>query len=328
MQVDLSTFDPEALESLGVMSDQIAIADILVGSKADLVPLSNAAAAAADSALRTAAAAAAKGPSRIARFEEWAASLYPPKSDVLTITNGQLDTALLDRPRSNAFAALTAGWRQPGSTGRRRGAQRAQAVVAAAAGTGGGAWLKEGGEEDDAAAAANPAGDEAGQQQQQQPAPHAPVRVQRPADATTNTSSSGGQTTACGWVFHGDDRFDRPRLLALLRQLSPHVARVKGVFRVSMSDWVLPTLALSNDGERQVALASVCYRGDSCAEVILDGGGGAGGGDAAAAGLESGGDGGASAVAVAAAVIAAQAGNWNGIEVLLTSCLIGGSKPT
>lgn len=135
MQVDLSNFDPEALEGIGVISDQIAIADILVGSKADLA--TGAAGTGAAAAAQGSEALAANGgaddasssggegggePVAAARFRRWAAGLYPPKSEVAVISGGGLDVALLDRPRAGGFATLTASWRGGGGgRGRRQG---------------------------------------------------------------------------------------------------------------------------------------------------------------------------------------------------------------
>jgi hypothetical protein len=71
-------------------------------------------------------------------------------------------------------------------------------------------------------------------------------------------------------VFHESDVFDRPRLLGLLRALRPpRVARAKGVFRVGPTEWVLPSVVLGGNGFHDVALTKACYRGQSCAEVIL-----------------------------------------------------------
>jgi len=343
-----------------VVSDQIAIADILVGSKADLVPGSTealaAAAAAAGGAAAAAAAAAAASvaagaeaagasggatgaegsasaaegsppPLKISSFLQWATRLYPPKAEVLTIAGGQLDPALLDRPRSSAFATLTAGWRQPGGSGRRRGgAVRRQA----AAGSQPAAqwWEEEGGGDEDgaaappaaAAAAAGSSTEAAAEQhhQQQQPEPRKPARLQRP-------SSTPLDSAACGWIFHTSDRFNRPRLLRLLQQLTPLVGRIKGVCRVAAAEWVLPSLALDAAGQPAVALSTICYRGDSCVEVILRGGSSGGGGwRTAAATADGGGDGngyGGKGVA-AAAVAAAQGGNWDALEALLLDTLM------
>jgi hypothetical protein len=361
-QVDLSTFDPNALEGLGVLSDQVALADVLVGSKADLVPggaggggsgaeggggrgsggpgaLAVDAAAAALAGLAApsvdegAAGAAggdagdsggvsgsgdpsSSGASPVARFERWARGLYPPKADVQVISGGRLDCALLDRPRSNAYASLVAGWRAPGGSGGARGRRRPAGDAGAGSSSGAlGGGVDGDGRGDDGAAAAAAAAPALA------PALHAPARVARPA---------GGGPPACGWVFHAADSFDRARLTALLAALqrARGVARAKGVFRVGAADFVLPGLALGARGRPEVALAPICYRGESCAEVILgDGPGGAtSGGSGSAMGAAAPAAGpdeaaGPSDAAVASAVAAAAAGNWAPMEALWLAAL-------
>ena len=38
-------------------------------------------------------------------------------------------------------------------------------------------------------------------------------------------------TSACGWLFHESDVFDKDRLAQLLTLLAPYVLRLKGIFR-------------------------------------------------------------------------------------------------
>ncbi|KAI8466289.1 MAG: CobW/HypB/UreG, nucleotide-binding domain-containing protein [Monoraphidium minutum] len=246
--VDLTSFDPDVLEGVGVISDQIAIADVLL--------------------------------------------------DVLVICNGELDPSLLDRPRSGAFAALTAAWRKPaGGRGRRRGGG---AGAAAAAAAGGGVAAAE--------AAAPAAAAEAAA-----PLPRAPARIARPA-------APGGGAATCGWVFHVGDVFDRTRLLRLLRALRRRTARAKGVFRVGPAQWAIPGAARRGGagGGGELSLEPICYRGQSCAEVIFGGGGGgagAGGGGEGEEGFEA---------EVAAAVAAAEGGELGALEALFVGALAGG----
>jgi hypothetical protein len=144
-----------------------------------------------------------------------------------------------------------------------------------------------------------------------------------------------GAPAACGWAFHAEDRFDRAALLALLQQLRPRVARVKGVFRVGAAEWALPSLRLGGGDppREEAALAPVCYRGESVAEVILHQGtcgarrqssgvgvGGAGGGQSGE-GAPGGGLGEARGEQTDAAVAAAGAGDWAPLEALLLETL-------
>lgn len=337
LQVDLSSFDPAVLEGVGVIQDQIAIADILVGSKADLLPgfptgsdgvcdaaAAGAAAAAASASPAAGPAAAAGGPTSacgegeavagtsgigaVGGFTQWAEALYPRKAQVLVVSSGRLDPSVLDRPRSSAYATLTAAWRQPRG-GRRRGGAARAAGASAHLGVPPLAGLSEAeeqwGHQQQAAA------DEE-QEMQQQPAPHAPVRVVRPADAD-------GQR-ACGWVFHQSDTFHRPKLLSALRLLRPRVSRVKGVFRVGAKDWVIPSLALGADGAQDVALTSICFRGESSAEVIL----GAPTPRPVVHEVDTLERPGADAGAVAAAVAAAEAGEYGALEAMLVGALVAG----
>jgi G3E family GTPase len=61
-QVDLSVFDPAALIANSTAADQVTVADVLVGSKAD-----------------------AAAPGAAAALQQWAAEeLFPPKQEVST----------------------------------------------------------------------------------------------------------------------------------------------------------------------------------------------------------------------------------------------------
>jgi hypothetical protein len=159
------------------------------------------------------------------------------------------------------------------------------------------------------------------------------VRVVRPGPAVDGH-------LACGWLFHGGDRFDRGRLLRLLGSLqraAPAVARAKGVFRVAEGEWAVPSLAPSGGGggsggseaSSQVALSPVCYRGDSFAEVIVAAAPGASRGAEAGKAVSGAPDPGAAGGAagewgarVAAAVDAAGAGEFVPLEELFLGALL------
>uniref|UniRef100_A0A383VMH9 CobW/HypB/UreG nucleotide-binding domain-containing protein n=1 Tax=Tetradesmus obliquus TaxID=3088 RepID=A0A383VMH9_TETOB len=101
--VDLSVFDPATLMANSTAADQVTVADVLVGSKADA-----AAAAGAAEAL-----------------QQWAADkLFPVKQEVVISAHGQLDTCWLHAPRSAAAAALMV---KPGSSSSRARQQQAAA---------------------------------------------------------------------------------------------------------------------------------------------------------------------------------------------------------
>lgn len=68
------------------------------------------------------------------------------------------------------------------------------------------------------------------------PAPGKPVRM-----CSAGQQPGGGPVyISCGWMFDQEDVFDRGRLLQLLQQLQPLVARVKGIIHVGKQTWVMP----------------------------------------------------------------------------------------
>ncbi len=83
------------------------------------------------------------------------------------------------------------------------------------------------------------------------PEPGRPVRAEQ----------SGGDTAACGWLFHPEDVFERNALLAALEGLRG-CQRTKGVVRTG-GDWL--RVDADSDGVRTEAVA---WRGESRLEVI------------------------------------------------------------
>ncbi|GFR50277.1 hypothetical protein Agub_g12464, partial [Astrephomene gubernaculifera] len=77
--------------------DQVNVADVVVGHKADLA-----------------------SPGQLGAFERWAEGLYPPKIRVVTASGGRVDAALLDLPRTPVFRPL---FRPQSHVSRRRAAQ-------------------------------------------------------------------------------------------------------------------------------------------------------------------------------------------------------------
>lgn len=184
---------------------------MLVGSKADAAPPG-----AADS------------------FHAWAAELFPPKSAVLTTQHGQLDPQLLDQRRGGGTAALISL-----RAGARRAAQqqrRVQALLSTSDGSAEAGEHSQGGEQGASSLPAAASPSSAAAPQPASARPGAPLRIMPQAVQQQQQQ----QHSACGWVFDEGDVFDRQRLLALLQQLERRVARVKGVFRLGPSEWVMP----------------------------------------------------------------------------------------
>ncbi|KAG2485791.1 hypothetical protein HYH03_015502 [Edaphochlamys debaryana] len=252
------------------VQDQINVADVLVGHKADL----------ADAAATEA-------------FWHWAEGLYPPKAQVLLASNGQIDPAVLDLPRAPVFRPLF----NPRAHSSRRAAQllgpgRLAAVAAAGDGNGGAG--------DSAAAAAlnrlrlADAGLQADEPSAASPAPDPPLVLAprrptrfpstspQPAGADAGSSSQGrgldeGEdahrgpgpgSASCGWLFCADDVFDRARLVGVLDEIwrSPATVRLKGIFRVGKSSYVVPYRTTGGD----VELRPMSYRRESRLEVIVE----------------------------------------------------------
>ncbi|GIL50293.1 hypothetical protein Vafri_6504 [Volvox africanus] len=73
------------------------------------------------------------------------------------------------------------------------------------------------------------------------------------------------QMVSCGWLFSSEDVFDRARLVTVVSELWRGAARMKGIFRVGKSSYVVPYFR--PDGN--VELRSVAYRRESRLEVIV-----------------------------------------------------------
>ncbi|KAL4451816.1 hypothetical protein ABPG75_007478 [Micractinium tetrahymenae] len=258
---------PAACLAGQLLLDQISIADVLVGSKADLCDAAN-----------------------LAGFHGWAQQLFPPKALVATAAAGKLQgaplSALLSWPPAAESSASDGGGygqeatAQPAASGRQQQQEQQVPVRRVRRVPASQPWLSssEGVEEDGAA------GDDAA-------APSQPLRKE--------VRDGTGAHAACGWILHRDCVFNRARLQALLQALLPRVLRLKGVFRVSPKLWVAvsaaPTPAAggsssssssdcnssghagSSSGVQHekpepppVELREIAYRRDSRVEVILD----------------------------------------------------------
>ncbi|KAG2441778.1 hypothetical protein HXX76_003391 [Chlamydomonas incerta] len=350
--------------------DQVNVADVVVGHKADLA-----------------------APQQLADFWGWAAQLYPPKAQVLLASHGAVDPAVLDLPRAPVFRPL---FNPQSHSSRRRAAQQqrqrqgqAQRQAQAAAPTSGGsaptALLAGLALQDRAGPGPAPGPgpahgeaeveveDETASQLQVQLAPRRPLRFpshapvapgapqgqqeqvqgqqshgqqgQGPQEQGQQDQQGQGQQVSCGWLFSSEDVFERQALAALLAAVWPAVARLKGIFRVGKSSYVVPYRQPdggSNAGGgggagAGVELRPISYRRESRLEIIVDVpgvaeaealGGGAGmrsggsGKQAGGAPGEAGASGGAvsdcDAAALGAAVAAA---DWDAVERALLACL-------
>ncbi|KXZ52501.1 hypothetical protein GPECTOR_9g545 [Gonium pectorale] len=210
--------------------DQINVADVLVGHKADLAT-----------------------PEQQASFGAWAEQLYPPKlqcGPVFTLTasvppavsrnpynqvtlasHGQIGLELLDLPRTPVF-----------SRGTIRPARFPSAVADELQG-----------ENTDAGSQAGSPG--AGQQRQRDDA----------VAGAGNGQWDGARQVSCGWLFSAEDVFDRNRLTGFLSVAMPRAARLKGVFRVGKAAYVTPRLT----ADQRVELQPISYRRESRLELIV-----------------------------------------------------------
>lgn len=59
-----------------------------------------------------------------------------------------------------------------------------------------------------------------------------------PGHPLRRVSDASPEFTACGWMFHPDDGFDKARLAMLLAALQGHVVRMKGIFRQVAGAWL------------------------------------------------------------------------------------------
>ncbi|GLC45502.1 hypothetical protein PLESTM_001742700 [Pleodorina starrii] len=305
--------------------DQINVADVLVGHKADLA-----------------------SPDQLDAFWRWAEQLYPPKAQVELACHGRIDPSLLDLRRTPVFRPLFRPESHRSSS--RRATQRAAAKGPSAAATAAAAPLPPSaaavpatatapaaaataaslstthGYEDDGARVAAAvtathlaeaegdeevqpraiAGDTAAEPPIQlrpgkplrfpsalPPAPLAPQGQTPPPQqqqqgqqeveslepggvqgageeakrvgGVAGSGFAGPGSCSCGWLFSSEDVFERGRLAAVLAAMWPAAARLKGIFRVGKSSYVVPYL----QADGSVELRPVSYRRESRLEVIV-----------------------------------------------------------
>lgn len=235
------------------VADQIHLADVLVGSKADLCDAAT-----------------------LAAFRRWAEGLYPPKLVVTTCGVGGVDAELL-------LGCITP--QSAGDEGQQQQQQQQQAGGVAArlaptgqrprgAGREGGVWLSS----------ATPSEAEGLMIRREANDDGAGTSsfgcVQRSALAAWERCACVQDERfvayiCCAawalllrrWVLDASFVFDRQRLARLLASLGPRVLRLKGIWRVGQKTWV--TLGAQEAGLGGVALAEVAYRRDSRMEVII-----------------------------------------------------------
>ncbi|GLC49944.1 hypothetical protein PLESTB_000325600 [Pleodorina starrii] len=314
--------------------DQINVADVLVGHKADLA-----------------------SPDQLDAFWRWAEQLYPPKAQVELACHGRIDPSLLNLRRTPVFRPLFRPESHRSSS--RRTAQRAAAkgpsaataaaaaalppsaaavpaaatspspaTAPAAAATTASLSTTHGYEDDGARVAAAVAathlaeaegdeevrpgaiaGDTAAEppiqlrpgkplrfpsalppaplapqgQQPQQPQPQQQQQGQQEVESlepggvqgageeaervggVAASGFAGPGSFSCGWLFSSEDVFERGRLAAVLAAMWPAAARLKGIFRVGKSSYVVPYL----QADGSVELRPVSYRRESRLEVIV-----------------------------------------------------------
>mmetsp|Transcript_34979 Transcript_34979/g.110516 ORF Transcript_34979/g.110516 Transcript_34979/m.110516 type:complete len:368 (+) Transcript_34979:278-1381(+) len=165
-------------------------------------------------------------PAALEEFKAWAGGLFPAKVAVAAVSHGEVALDLLDLPRDPLRVPLFPDLHND------------ERVAAAANHDHGHSHDHDHGGEGGSGEGGS---GEAGALPQPLLAPGCPHRVE-------------AQRGACGWIFSPDDVFDRDALAALLAELWPHVARVKGVFRVGRALWVAP--ALGPAGE--INLEEIC----------------------------------------------------------------------
>eukprot|EP00887_Chlorella_sp_A99_P007836 scaffold20.g7836.t1 len=236
--------------------DQISIAQVLVGSKADLCD-----------------------DDTLARFQAWGAQLYPPKQRLVVSANGQVDPAALgisgiSWPPHQADDLSGAGGSDADAPGgSTSGADAAPDWLAPGPGPGcGHAWLSN------APAAVGT-----------EPCVGQPVRKVARVD-TEGTVACGWLFSAedrfCQELLQG--------WLNELAAYSPLLLRLKGVFRVGPKTWVAANHVTGHSAAPApaapvvVQLEEISYRGSSRLEMILAATGGGGlQGDTEAAGAQA-----------------------------------------
>ena len=297
-----------------LLADQVAVADVIVGSKADLCD---------EAALQA--------------FHAWAAELFPPKLLVATERRGQLDAAT---------AAALLAWPPHGSSGSGGGSSdggsggagdaSGDPAPGSAAADGLSAQRPRRGAASTPWLSSSPAAAAAAEEQ---PTPERPLRQQ--------VQGADGAHAACGWVFHRDCVFSRQRLLELLPQLVAATLRAKAVLRVGPKTWVAVSAAPSHMHAPAAAavaadaapadaaaapaaapaaampaleLIETAYRRDSRVEVIIDvaacrgSGSSSSGGSSSEQSAAAGGD---TVQRVADALQQAATGDWAALEALL-----------
>ena len=175
-------------------------------------------------------------------FLAWAAQLQPPKR-VLTVRNSVATLEELGM----------VGW------GEHQGAAGVSASASASAQAAAAAALE-------AVASPRPRGET--WLTSTAPRPRQPRRVE---GASAVERASGAVT--CGWVFHGEDEFDREGLLRFATAAAPQALRLKGVCRVGADEWVLVSTgggqAAPGLASAQVSVTGMSRQEESRVEVIV-----------------------------------------------------------
>jgi G3E family GTPase len=92
------------------------------------------------------------------------------------------------------------------------------------------------------------------------------VSLQQPAGSRSpmRYHNTGNGQSACGWIFHPENCFDREPLMDMLSRVDLCL-RIKGVFRCHDDWWIF------NRKGTETSLSRTAYRRDSRVEVIVDG---------------------------------------------------------
>jgi G3E family GTPase len=262
MQVDASQFragslpaSPASLSS-HLLADQISVADILVGSKADCC----------DDATLDA-------------FHEWARGLRPAKLLITTARHGRIDCAaastLLSWPvhasSGSTLQPVVSAQQAPQQLEPQQGlpVQRLRRETSRPAVP----WLSSAGVDESRQA------DLDGCSSGTAMAHHGSDQPHNQWFERKEVQDSSGEHLACGWIFAPRCQFDEQRLLALLQELAPACLRLKGVFRVSAACFKAasaastpgapPAAASCQQAACAVELQEIAYQHDSRLEVIL-----------------------------------------------------------
>nr|CRH05836.1 putative cobalamin synthesis protein CobW [Candidatus Magnetococcus massalia] len=161
----------------------------------------------------------------LAQFNAWAGELFPPKEVVGQVQEGRMDPAWLDLQVENRLESSLL--------------QRAEAT-----------------------------GHHHAHGHHQHGQRSHPTHCEPRVDAPCRFENRGLEHQGCGWIFHVEERFHEYKLMEIFEGAIaglPHVARMKGIFRVGPGRRIL----IDRVGERLTVNDSIAFWRDSRVELIV-----------------------------------------------------------